>query len=494
MEEIRFGERSPGRVRPYVLASFAIAAAIGCIASSSASLAQSPPTFEGDVAHKADVARSGYGVTGSGVKVCVISRNAVGVDRTKVTVLPGFEGPSDPQSDGEGAAMLQIVSKLAPGAELAFASGSPTPPDRDVEGATEKAFKALRIANCKIIVDDLTNAMDSPFQPRRTTTEIDTAVANGIVVVSSAGNFGNAAKGSSHVWEGDFLEVPSIPTAHYFTSKQTSAEALLNTVYPTDPNVNNSALACPPKGKRADGTDIEGAQAILTWNDPIGRAADDYNISLYDLASVAANPNTPGNWTVYANGTTPASEQGNPIKIAAVRPNTGISISKRTGAPSKYLRLEVSGSCGRLKVYTNGATRGHNAAENAITVAAVSAAGRSTAFDGSTEVAAESSDGPRRLYFAFDGTTYQGGNELKKPDLAAASYVTTDVPNFQPFRGTSAAAPHVAGLAALILSYRPNLTPAQVREVLVASAITIEDQTRPWNETSGYGIPMADKR
>jgi subtilisin family serine protease len=136
----------------------------------------------------------------------------------------------------------------------------------------------------------------------------------------------------------------------------------------------------------------------------------------------------------------------------------------------------------------------------------------SGAFTGGTGVAVESysSDGKRRMFYKPDESPItpgkllagtNGGRLVDKPDLAAATKVKTTLPasegqppqptGLNPFKGTSAAAPHVAGIAALILSYRPNLTPAQVREILVAAALDIED--KGWDKLSGYGIPMADK-
>src|SRR5207302_1311862 len=80
----------------------------------------------------------------------------------------------------------------------------------------------------------------------------------------------------------------------------------------------------------------------------------------------------------------------------------------------------------------------------------------------------------------------------------AASAVTTDLvttkfPNtYMPFRGTSAAAPHVAAIAALILSGHRHLTPAQVKLTLIASAIDIE--SAGFDNVSGYGVAMLQDR
>jgi len=82
-------------------------------------------TSQGDVAHRANVARATLGVDGTGVKICVLSDSvdqlaavqATG-DLPAVTVLPGQSGttscPPSPTCTGEGTAMLEIIYDLEP--------------------------------------------------------------------------------------------------------------------------------------------------------------------------------------------------------------------------------------------------------------------------------------------------------------------------------------------------------------------------------------------
>jgi len=74
---------------------------------------------QGDTTHRADVARSTFGVNGAGVKVGVLSDSVDFLansqstgDLPPVTVLPGQSGVP---GSGEGTAMLEIVYDLAPG-------------------------------------------------------------------------------------------------------------------------------------------------------------------------------------------------------------------------------------------------------------------------------------------------------------------------------------------------------------------------------------------
>ena len=81
--------------------------------------------------------------------------------------------------------------------------------------------------------------------------------------------------------------------------------------------------------------------------------------------------------------------------------------------------------------------------------------------DGVITVAAIEQSGDRASYSSY-------GPEV---DIAAPTDVmTTGVWRYETFNGTSAAAPNVAGVAALVLQARPSLTPAQVQAVIQASA------------------------
>ncbi|MCK5791818.1 MAG: S8 family serine peptidase, partial [Ketobacter sp.] len=57
---------------------------------------------------------------------------------------------------------------------------------------------------------------------------------------------------------------------------------------------------------------------------------------------------------------------------------------------------------------------------------------------------------------------------------------------FKSFNGTSSATPHVAGIAALMLSLNPDLEPDKVRDILQSTAVDIEDTG--FDEQTGYGL------
>jgi cell wall-associated protease len=69
----------------------------------------------------------------------------------------------------------------------------------------------------------------------------------------------------------------------------------------------------------------------------------------------------------------------------------------------------------------------------------------------------------------------------KEVDLFApgvAIYSTTPENNYEAFDGTSMASPVVAGVAGFVWSYYPNLTAAELREILLQSAIPIKGRQR----------------
>jgi uncharacterized repeat protein (TIGR01451 family) len=67
----------------------------------------------------------------------------------------------------------------------------------------------------------------------------------------------------------------------------------------------------------------------------------------------------------------------------------------------------------------------------------------------------------------------------------------TDGDGFPNFFGTSAAAPHAAGVAALMLELRPDLSPARIAAILSETAIDMESPG--YDQFSGAGLIQADR-
>ncbi|MGI0495306.1 S8 family peptidase [Alkalinema pantanalense CENA528] len=73
-------------------------------------------------------------------------------------------------------------------------------------------------------------------------------------------------------------------------------------------------------------------------------------------------------------------------------------------------------------------------------------------------------------------------------------YSTVPGGQYEAFNGTSMASPHVAGVAALMLSANPNLTPAQVRQIIIETAFRGNGQRANQFAVQGWdAVAMGDQ-
>jgi hypothetical protein len=419
-------------------------------------------TSEGDIAHRANVARTTYSVDGTGVKVGVLSdsvdhlaESQASNDLGPVTVLDGQSGVP---ANGEGTAMLEIVHDLAPGAGLYYATAFNGP------ASFANNIRQLQAAGCDIIVDDVYYFNETPFQDGIIAHAVNDVTANGALFFSSAGNSGNKNDGQSGVWEGDFMD---------------SGQS------------NNDGGRIHGFGAANYNTAVSGGSAErvdLFWADPLGSSANDYDVYITDstgnnVISASTNPQ---------NGSQDPYERINKLEV-----DQRVVVVKYSGAV-RYMHLATGR--GRLAFNTGGQTKGHSCAANAFCVAAVSARNSSAAFTSNYKVETFTSDGLRRVFFNEDGSaitpgnfTSTGGAVRQKPDIAAADGVKTTLPadsGLNPFYGTSAAAPHAGAVAALLKSFNRNLTAAEMRALVTSRTLDIESTGT--DRDAGYGIVMAD--
>ena len=156
----------------------------------------------GDFSMRSDFVRNGYGLTGKGVKIGVLSdsynaKSAAGTDIQNGD-LPGpgnidgnlqeIQVKDYPYSfistSDEGRGMLQIIHDIAPGANLAFRTGYVSPGDM-AAGIIE-----LADAGCNILVDDITYITEPFFTDGKISKAVDNVVSRGVTYFSAAGNFG----------------------------------------------------------------------------------------------------------------------------------------------------------------------------------------------------------------------------------------------------------------------------------------------------------------
>lgn len=431
---------------------------------------------EGDAAHRADQVRA-LGINGNGVRIGVLSD---GVDALAaqqmagelpaVTVVPGQGGGGN-----EGTAMLEIINDLAPGAQLFFATGGGGPANM----ANNIQTLAGGANNCDIIVDDIFYTRVGVFQDDVIARAVNTVTAAGALFFTSAGNAGNLNDGTAGVWEGDFADGGTLALLPGGAVHDFGGGAISDRINSIGTGGNNRL------------------PISLKWSDPLGGSGNDYDLFILNSTSTA----------VIASSTNTQDGDDDPIEEIdnADAPNpptftTGdrVVIFRRNGEATRALHLNTNR--GTLQIATDGQIFGHEAAADCFSVAAVPQPGGGARFVGGAANPVEtfSSDGNRRVFFDPMGNAITPGNVLfgtnggavrLMPTIAAADCVSTAAPGFGTFCGTSAAAPHAAAIAGLLLSFNNALTPAQVRAALTSSALDIE--AAGVDRDSGAGIVMA---
>ena len=446
---------------------------------------------EGDKAHAADLARTRRRVTGTGVKLCALSDGVDSLAASQaagelpaVDVLPGQAGDGD-----EGTAMLEILHDLAPNAELGFATAF------ESDASFADNIRALRFqGGCDVIVDDVLYFNEHPFQDGPIARSVNAVTADGALFFSSAGNEGNTLDGTAANYEGDFAD------------SGLSVGKFAGAAHDFDPGP--AVQVFEPISPQSSA----GIPVTLFWADPLGGAANDYDLYLFD-----ANSNVVSfSQDVQDGNDDPYEILGTPAFGAS---GLRLAVVKFRGA-ARYFQLSALGSRfksspdGLVAFNTPGVLRGHAAAVDAFATAAAPAAKPlpfalepgdppnpvgpfPNPFTGAQLPERFTSDGPRRVFFRPDGTpitpgdfSSTGGAVRLKPDITAADGVSTSVDDFESFFGTSAAAPHAAAIAGLVLSGNPDFTTAEMRQAFTATALDLVPAGL--DARTGAGIVRAD--
>ena len=447
-------------------------------------------TSQGYMTHGANQAVQ-LGYDGTGVKVGVLSDSALptrvaaliasGDLPPDVTVLPNQQGPDN--GGDEGTAMMEIVHDIAPGAKLFFATAFTS------ESSFADNIRTLRFTyGCDIIVDDVSYFDEGAFQDSTVALAVNDVTADGALYFSSAANSGNLTNRTSGTWEGDFKDGGDAGT-------------LIDIVEGASVRIHDFSLSGTPQlynTLTATSTFLD-----IQWSDPLGASNNDYDFFVLNSTGTTikalsidtqSGTQDPYEYVYRGNNCGTASASG-------YCPAVGdrLVVVLYSGVP-RALHLDTER--GRLSIGTSGATFGHNAGLNTVSMAATawSSAHKGTQpFTGfANPIETFSSDGPRKIFYHPDGTPItpgnylfgtSGGTILQKPDLTAADGVFTKTPGFLPFFGTSAAAPHAAAIAALVKSANPSLTNVQIKSIMTSTAM---DTMAPGvDRDSGYGITMA---
>ena len=412
---------------------------------------------QGDSVLRADVARSTFGANGSGVKVCVVSDGvnhlASSVTSGDLPTSPPVQVLNNPGGD-EGTAMLEIIHDLAPGAALAF------------YGVTTSAefllgLNALQGAGCRVIVDDIFFRGQEKFEDGMVAQKVRQLATSGIVYVTAAGNDGQGHYFANYRrLPGQSFPTPSHPAVHNFSVASLDI---------------GDTFVIPPNGA---------INVVLQWSDKFGTSGNDFDLILarsdnFSILSFSNNVQNGGGDPIEALSYTNAT--GSPI-TAFISIAESHLISDPSTIKLNYIVFPINlptGSPVREYVVPADSIFGHAAVNEALSVAAVNVANP-------TVIESFSSRGPATILFPTPETR-------SVPKITGVDGVQTHVgqlgifppPSGGPFFGTSAAAPHVAAIAALLWSFKPSLTSSQVVQTLTQTAV---DLGAPgFDTTFGFG-------
>ncbi len=420
---------------------------------------------------------SGLSVNGTGITVGVLSDsfNDLGgaaadeadgalppaADIDVLQDLPKGEGGTD-----EGRAMMQIIHDIAPGAKLDFYTAF------DSEQDFANGILALAAAGCKVIVDDVGYYDEPFFQNGVVAQAIQTVEAEGVTYVTAAGNDAENAY-QANTWTpitGSFSldgKTVSVTDAENFGSSATPTPFQTITV-------------------STEGYDIP---LLLEWNQAYGTVS----AATADLEMLVYNSSGTLVGTVTNASNPDESEPTNPwVEFDFTRSGTYYVVIENlhTGTnPGLFKEItEGDGLPVTISGANVGSVYGHSMTPGAITAGAVSTADTPAFGVNPAQSESFSSSGAgTELLFANNGTALSSPDELSPVAVSGVDNIHTTVSDLSDFYGTSAAAASLAGVAALILSADPSLTPAQVEAIMEQTALPMANSA-----VSGAGLVQVD--
>jgi subtilisin family serine protease len=447
-------------------------------------------TSQGDIATRADIARGLFRANGTGITVGVLSDSfdclggaAAGIASGD---LPAAVTVLEERADCAGAtdemrALAEIVHDIAPGAAIAAHSAF------NGEAGFAQGIVDLANAGSQVIVDDVIYLTEPMFQDGPVAQAVDRVKGLGVAYFSAAGNYGRGSYGSPFRGSGTTVDLGFGP------------EELHD--FDPGPGVDVCQQITIPVGQPLI-VDFQWDQPFFSVS---GRGSQsDLNILLRDADCQI----------VLKNGVD-ANLGRDPIEIIDfTNPGPGttfnVSISRFAGPPpdlQKYVFIPNVVTIDEFATTSESGTAwGHANAAGGLGVGA--AFYQDTPAFGTPLPVIEPDSSAGGVAILFD----TGGNRLPSPILRAQPAIigpdggntTFFIPGVDPeqdgfpnFFGTSASAPHAAGVAALLRDFNPSLNADEVYNALRATAIDMDDPLTPGLDSgfdfgTGHGLIQAD--
>jgi Ca2+-binding RTX toxin-like protein len=380
--------------------------------------------------------------------------------------------------------MAQIVHDVAPGASIMFETA--------FNGMASFASNIVALANAgaKVIVDDVTYFYETAYQDGIIAQAVDQVIAIGSIYFSSAANNGHNGfeaafvdSGTTNIY-GEHLAALTTGASSYMLPLTVARGA---TVY-----------------------------LSLQWSQPAASVSGG-NGSQSDLDLFVVNSSNTILFQSTANNI-----GGDPIEVIGFK-NTGTtaqtyyvevaydSSTSLVAPPTDFKLIAMDNGAGAAfgasVLNTNdGTVFGHAAAAGTIAVGA--AYYGSTPAYGTSPAKLESYSSYGSTLITYDGSgnplvtpVTRNGPTIVAPDGADTTFFVAgsdpDKDGYPNFYGTSAAAPHAAAVAALMLQANSALNSSDIRNLMQDSALDMDDPTtvafdKGFDDATGAGLLQAD--
>jgi len=442
---------------------------------------------------------------------------------SSVTVLEeadclNYGAPTQLPFGDEGRAMMQVVHDVAPGAGLAFYTAEQS--EADFANGIGKLADPVSAggAGATVIADDV-GYFDEPFfQDGIVAQAIDAVAAEGVAYFSAAGNNGTLAYDNT---------APKFSTTS--TTAPNAGEHLLNfdaTGATTTTSLPVTIASLIPG---------EYVAIVVEWDQPYVTGAPTSGGATSQIDLCITGPTGPDQIIDYAGNVAtcsgPNATGTDSYQVMIIGNPANASGNTATETVNLMVGLVGSNAPGRIKVAVEddgagstinafaansaGATlQGHHSAAGAVAVGAAFYFNTPACLTTPAQLESFSSEGGAPTLFDVNGARLatpvvrqkpdfvgpDGGNDtflgftLASDGLSGGLLNTTitacqNIPKYPNFFGTSAATPHVASIAALMLQANPAVTATQIYDALRNSALPMGATP---NFDSGYGFVQAD--